>query len=273
MNSEETRLKNILQEMQNPQVSLKKVKELYQKANINILDSFNRALKGEETKEDKLKIDIFLALAKRMGNLKIRRKTNKEINQFLVQLTDEKFDLVELASNELANILRYIELKWNSFDDDKKKAFNQSFLEGYKEGSGGEVISESEIKEYFEKFSKFLFEIKNERSRREQLKNNSSDSSIPDLNNSIQSLEQQLKNLQDQINNKDSSTKLDQIQQKLNQLAEQIKSLTNNNPQQKTQLNNLKQQQQQVQNQLKEKQEQVSSGQNNQTAQTQSQFN
>ena len=51
MNSEETRLKNILQKLKDPQLSLKECKSQYQSAKIDWDYTFDKALEKEELKE------------------------------------------------------------------------------------------------------------------------------------------------------------------------------------------------------------------------------
>jgi|SRR4051794_15330421 len=58
MNSEETRLKNILQKIKDPQLSLKECKNWYQSAKIDWATTLDKKRKGEEVKEYELKFKL-----------------------------------------------------------------------------------------------------------------------------------------------------------------------------------------------------------------------
>jgi hypothetical protein len=170
MNDEETRLKNILQKLKDPQVSLKESINLYRSANIDWPATLDKKRKGEEVKEYELKYKLIDQLIDKQQQFFSEPLgiTVKERKEKFSQLSDEQFDFIDLMFNEMMSTNNYLYFNWNSFTDtEKERLKNDDLLKGQKK-TFAEV--ESEIKEMFEEMSEFIPELKSEKSRREKIK-------------------------------------------------------------------------------------------------------
>src|SRR5438034_7671336 len=106
MNSEETRLKNILQKLKDPQLSLKECKNQYQSAKIDWTTTLDKKRKGEEVKEYELKfklVEQFVDKKQQFLPESLGAKS-EERKRKLSQLLDEQFDFIDLLSNEIISI-------------------------------------------------------------------------------------------------------------------------------------------------------------------------